>query len=64
MAAARRTGSKGLELRAAVSLCRLLRESGRGTEAKALLEPLCATLDTGCESVDWTEARSLLGSCP
>jgi class 3 adenylate cyclase/tetratricopeptide (TPR) repeat protein len=72
LAAARGTGSRGLELRAAVSLGRLLHGSGRGTEARVLLEPLCAALtvgdvgdDTGdgCECVDWTEARALLAAC-
>jgi class 3 adenylate cyclase/tetratricopeptide (TPR) repeat protein len=63
LAAARSTGDKGLELRAAVSLGRLLQGSGRATEASTLLAPLCAALDAGCEDADFLEARSLFASC-
>jgi predicted ATPase len=63
LAAARSTGDKGLELRAAVSLGRLLHGSGRATETKSLLAPLFAGLDTSREDVDFLEARSLLDSC-
>jgi class 3 adenylate cyclase/tetratricopeptide (TPR) repeat protein len=68
--AARATGSKGLELRAAVSLGRLLQESGRQQEARALLAPLCAGCAGGDagpvgnvgEGAELDEARSLFAA--
>ncbi len=63
LAAARVTGDKGLELRAAVSLGRLFHGCGRAAETRSLLEPLCAGLDRGREDLDFLEARSLLDSC-
>ena len=62
LAAARTTGSRSLELRAAVSLGRLFKEHGREPEVRALLEPLCASFALGCNAADLTQARTLLAN--
>jgi predicted ATPase len=53
--------SRSLELRAAVSLARLLRSDGRAEEAKAIVAPLYAEFSEGWRTRDLVEARELLG---
>jgi len=60
LAVAREQGARWWELRAAVSLARLLERHGRGPEAEALLTPLCAALTEGADTADVSAARTLL----
>jgi class 3 adenylate cyclase len=57
---AHRVGNKLIELRAAVSLGRLLQSHGRAAEARALLAPLYAAFTEGFDTRDLTEAKALL----
>jgi DNA-binding SARP family transcriptional activator/pimeloyl-ACP methyl ester carboxylesterase len=57
---AREQGSPLLELRAAVSLARLLHEEGRSAEAREVLVPAHEGLLEGSESADARDARALL----
>jgi predicted ATPase len=57
---ARREGAKSLELRAATSLARLLRERTRIDEARALLAPVYEWFTEGFTSRDLREAKAVL----
>jgi DNA-binding winged helix-turn-helix (wHTH) protein/tetratricopeptide (TPR) repeat protein len=56
---ARRQGAKSLELRAAVSLARLLRERGAPSEALELLRGTCGRFGERAGGADLNEARTL-----
>jgi tetratricopeptide (TPR) repeat protein len=60
LAVAREQGSRGFELRAAVSLARLLTELGRCAEARDLLAPVYGQFTEGFEMPDLKEAKTLL----
>jgi tetratricopeptide (TPR) repeat protein len=60
IAVARQQGAGLFELRATVSLCRQLRDEGRGRVAWRLLSRACARFQAGGESVDLQKARVLL----
>ena len=60
LALAHRLGAKLIELRAAVSLGRLLQSHGRTAEARELLVPLYAAFTEGFDARDLREARALL----
>lgn len=51
---------KGLELRAATSLSRLLRKQSKRQEAHDLLEPICGWFTEGADTPDLKDATSLL----
>jgi adenylate cyclase len=53
-------GAKSLELRAAVSLARLLSEQGRRAEAYDLLAPVYGWFTEGFDTADLRDARTLL----
>jgi hypothetical protein len=55
-----RQGARSLELRSAVSLCRLHRETGQAPDAPALLETVLGTFREGLDTPDLREARALL----
>lgn len=57
---ARKQSALGWELRAALTLGRLWRQSGRGAEACALIAPLHARYTEGLASLDLMAARTLL----
>ena len=57
---ARRQGALSLELRAATSLARLLRDQGRTADAKALLQPVYDRFTEGFETADLKAANALL----
>jgi tetratricopeptide (TPR) repeat protein len=57
---ARRQGALSLELRAATSLARLLRDQVRSADAKALLQPVYDRFTEGFATADLEEAKSLL----
>jgi adenylate cyclase len=58
---ARRQGARSLELRAALGHARRLVGRGRPGEARALLAPVMASFTEGTETVEFREARALLG---
>ena len=60
LAVAREQGARGLELRAAVSLARLLSAVGRCAEARDLLAPVYGWFTEGFATKDLKEARALL----
>jgi len=60
IAYARRIGAKLFELRAALSLGRLLKSRGHIAEARNLLVPLCAGFTEGFDVPDLKDARALL----
>jgi predicted ATPase len=60
LAVAREQGTRGFELRAAVSLARLLNDQERRGEARHLLAPLCAWFTEGFDTPDLREAKALL----
>jgi class 3 adenylate cyclase/tetratricopeptide (TPR) repeat protein len=60
LAVAREQGSRGFELRAAVSLARLLSELGRCAEARDLLAPVYGQFTEGFDMPDLKEAKALL----
>jgi tetratricopeptide (TPR) repeat protein len=60
LACARRMGGKMLELRAAVSLARLLEEQERPHEARELLAEIYNWFTEGFETADLKEAKALL----
>jgi tetratricopeptide (TPR) repeat protein len=60
LAEARDSGARLHELRVSVSLARLLRQSGRATEAQALLSEACGKFTQGSELRDYKVARELL----
>jgi predicted ATPase len=57
---ARGQGTRGLELRAAVSLARLLSDQGRCDEARGLLAPIYGWFTEGFDTPDLKEAKVLL----
>jgi predicted ATPase len=57
---ARRQRAKSFELRAAMSLSRLLRKQGRKEEARALLGETYGWFTEGHDTLDLQEARALL----
>jgi predicted ATPase len=57
---ARRQGAKILELRAAMSLARLLDGQGRAAEGQPLLADCYARFTEGFDTLDLQEARELL----
>jgi predicted ATPase len=57
---ARRQGAKALELRAAVSLCRLWQRQGKRDDARELLAPAYAWFNEGFDTADLREAKALL----
>jgi len=57
---AREQGTRGYELRAAVSLARLRGEQGRLGKARELLAPLYASFTEGFDTPDLKEAKALL----
>ena len=59
---ARRQGARLLELRAATSLVRLLREHGQDADARGRLRTLCDGIPTGVSCRDTVEARAVLDS--
>jgi len=60
LAVAREQGTRGFELRAAVSLARLLSELGRRAEARHLLAPIYGWFTEGFDTPDLKEAKALL----
>jgi len=57
---ARAQQAKALELRAATSLARLLRDQGRVADARALLAPVYGWFTEGFDTRDLIEAKALL----
>ncbi|MGH7063132.1 MAG: ATP-binding protein, partial [Stellaceae bacterium] len=57
---ARRQQAKSYELRAAVSLARLMGERGRRAEARDLLAPVYGSFTEGFDTTDLKEAKALL----
>jgi predicted ATPase len=57
---AREQGTRGFELRAAVSLARLLSDEGRRKEVRDILTPIYAWFTEGFNSPDLKEAEALL----
>ena len=57
---AREQGTRGFELRTAVSLARLLSEQGRCNEARELLAPIYGWFTEGFNTPDLKEAKALL----
>jgi predicted ATPase len=57
---ARRQSAKSLELRAVMSLGRLLHRQGKGEEARQLLAEICGWFTEGFDPTDLQEARALL----
>jgi tetratricopeptide (TPR) repeat protein len=55
-----RQGALSLELRAATSLARLLRDQGRSADAKGLLQPVYDRFAEGFATADLEDAKSLL----
>jgi len=53
-------GTRGFELRGAVSLAGLLGEHGRQAEARDLLAPIYGRFTEGFDTADLKEARALL----
>jgi predicted ATPase len=53
-----------LELRAAASLARLLRDHGRSDEAAPLLKPVYERFTEGFATADLTAAKALLDDLP
>jgi predicted ATPase len=60
LAIAREQGTRGFELRAAVSLARLLGDEGRRTEARDLLSPIYGWFTEGFDTPDLKDAEALL----
>jgi tetratricopeptide (TPR) repeat protein len=57
---ARRQGALGWELRTALTLARLWQETGRSTDARALIAPLYARYREGLETFDLKAAKTLI----
>jgi class 3 adenylate cyclase/predicted ATPase len=58
---ARMQQAKSLELRAAISMARLLRDRDRQPAARTLVQPLYNWFSEGLDTADLNEARALLG---
>ncbi|WNG43009.1 protein kinase [Archangium minus] len=63
IAVAREQGAGLYELRATVSLCRLLRDRGRPEAARRMLARVCGRFEGEGEFLDLQEARALLTEC-
>jgi adenylate cyclase len=59
---ARAQGALGFELRAALSVCRLLEAQARGDEGRALVREIYARFSEGFETADLVDARALLSA--
>ena len=57
---ARRQVALSLELRAATSLARLLRDQGRPADARAVLQPVYGRFTEGFDTADLKDAKALL----
>jgi predicted ATPase len=57
---AREQGTKGFELRVAMSLARLWRDHGRRDEARQLLAPVYDCFTEGFDTADLKDAKGLL----
>jgi predicted ATPase len=57
---ARRQGALSLELRAATSFARLLRDQGRPADAMALLQPVYDRFTEGFDTIDLQAAKALI----
>jgi len=64
LSVAREQGSRGFELRAALSLARLLSAQGRRGDARDLLSPVYRWFTEGFDTPDLQEAKALLGAAP
>jgi len=64
IALAQKMGAKAWELRAAMSLVRMLRERGDLAEARDLLGPLFASFTEGFDTADMVESKALLAESP
>ena len=60
LATARKQGSRGYELRAAMSLARLWGEQGRRAKAHELLAPVYGWFTEGFDTADLKEAKEVL----
>jgi predicted ATPase len=60
LAIAREQGSRGFELRAAVSLARHLSAHGRREQARELLAPVYGWFTEGFDTTDLKDAKALL----
>ncbi len=60
IAVARRMGSKGFELRATMSLARLLAKQGKHDEARAMLAGIYGQFTEGFDTADLKDAKALL----
>jgi predicted ATPase len=60
LAVARAQQAKSLELRAAMSMARLLRDQGKHDAARALLAPVYGWFSEGFDTLDLKEAKALL----
>jgi predicted ATPase len=60
LAIARRQQAKVLELRATMSLARLLQQQGKRAAARQLLAPMCNWFTEGLDTADVREASALL----
>jgi predicted ATPase len=60
LATAREQGTRGYELRAAVSLVGLCRDQGREAEARDLLAPVYGWFTEGFDTADLKEAKAVL----
>jgi predicted ATPase len=60
LAVAHAQGARGFELRAALSLARLLRDQGANHAACEVLEPIYGSFTEGFDTADLKEARALL----
>jgi predicted ATPase len=58
--AAQQQGARLLELRAAISFCRVLQPQGRCNEAQGLLAPIYAWFTEGLDTADLQQAKALL----
>jgi predicted ATPase len=61
---ARRQGALSLELRAATSFARLLRDQGRPADAMALLQPVYDRFTEGFDTTDLQTAKALIDALP
>jgi adenylate cyclase len=59
---AREQGARLLELRGAVSLCRLIEGPARERALREVLEPVCRAFDEGLGTADVREARALVAA--
>jgi predicted ATPase len=60
LAVARQQQAKSWELRAAMSMARLLRDQGKPGEARELLAPVYGWFTEGFDTLDLKEAKALL----